>query len=560
VRPATAAPAGASSGVTAQAASPPPAPAGRRSPAALFLDHRAVAPNAFDRYGNPPRRDLSRDELVRIAAEYDLVDDNLRGQPDGIPLTVTEMDEMRRINPRLKVVRYLWTLSNNDVALSNIEPGDNAHETWFLRDANGDYVRAYDDTASWNQHVNYVLDPANVNVRLALGAQARVARKLGYDGVLLDDVLPYVAAPGTPYARSVLQAHPIDPATGAPYIDDAWRAAVLGLIEKVREIAGPGTYVIASGMTGSDYIAAHGDGLLPAVDAVLLHPFAGDGIGLKSPGAGSMTYSGRGSARGKTAIAYAPSIGDHAGPAGAHRPLRLRFLPGRARRRAAVRRAAPGRDTGGVRHAAVMPPRALGRRRAAARRGPARAAVRARRRHRQPVARTLPGVTTRPIRRRRQRRAAGGAVGRTLRDARDRASPPFSPRRQRRPARTRRRHPRHRPVALVHGYVMRRGTGACARRCAARVRWPYEGTLAVAPAARVRDHRGLFDDRRGLLRRRRRRRRQRSVSRASPVPCDYRAMPSRTVVPSPSITRAREAILRRRCAGAARPATPAPSR
>ncbi len=51
---------------------------------------------------------------------------------------------------------------------------------------------------------------------------------------------------------------------------------------------------------------------------------------------------------------------------------------------------------------------------------------------------------------------------------------------------------------------MRRRPDACARRCAARVRWRYEGTLAVAPAARVRDHRGLFDDRRRLLRRERR--------------------------------------------------------
>ncbi len=308
VRPAAATPAGASSGVAAAAASPPPEQAGRRSPALLFLDHRAVAPNAFDRYGNPPRRDLSHDELVRIASEYDLIDDNLRGQPDGIPLTMTEMDEMRRINPRLKVVRYLWTLSNNDAALSNIEPGDNTHEAWFLRDAAGDYVRAYDGSPSWNRHVNYVFDPANTNVRIALGAQARVARKLGYDGVLLDDVLPYVAAPGAPHARAVLQAHPLDPMTGAPYTDEAWRAAVAGLIERVREIAGPGTYVIASGMTGSDYFAAHGDALLPAVDAVLLHPFTADDIGAAATqrwldDAAAVEEIG---AHGKTAIAYAP--------------------------------------------------------------------------------------------------------------------------------------------------------------------------------------------------------------------------------------------------------------
>ncbi len=254
-------------------------PIERPAAASLFLDHRAVDPYALDRNGNAPRRALTPDELRRVAAEYDLIEDDLRGQPDGVALEAAEMDEMRRINPHLKIVRYLWTLSSNDVPLAGIEPGDNNHETWFLRDAKGDYVRAGDDGATWNGRVNYALDPANVNVRLALGAQVRVFRRMGYDGALLDDVLPYVAAPGTPHSRTVLQAHPINTATGAPYTDEEWRAAVLGMLAKVREVAGPGTFLAIDGMTGSDYFAARGDTVAAAADAVVLRSFAASRIG-----------------------------------------------------------------------------------------------------------------------------------------------------------------------------------------------------------------------------------------------------------------------------------------
>ncbi|TAK64598.1 MAG: hypothetical protein EPO22_05580, partial [Dehalococcoidia bacterium] len=248
----------------------------RASPAMFFLDHRAVDPMARDRYGNPPRRGLVPGELEQLAAGYDLIEDDLRGQPDGVPLSLSQMEEMRRINPRLRIVRDLWTLSSNDVGLAAIEPGDGVHESWFLRDAEGNFVRAYGDRPSWNGHANYVLDPANTGVRLALGAQARMARRLGYDGVLLDDVIPYVAAPDPPHARHVLDVHPIDPGTGAPYTDQAWRAAVGGLIGRVREVAGVDTLIVIAGMTGRDYLRGGGAELSAAADVTLLRPFAGD--------------------------------------------------------------------------------------------------------------------------------------------------------------------------------------------------------------------------------------------------------------------------------------------
>ncbi len=286
----------------ATAASAPDATAPRTSPAAFFLDHRAVDPLAHDRYGNPPRRDLAPGELAQLASSYDLIEDNLRGQPDGVPLSLSQMQEMRRINPRLKIVRYLWTLSSNDVPLEAIEPGDNVHESWFLRDAAGNFVRAYDDRPSWNGHVNYVLDPANTGVRLALGAQARMARRLGYDGVLLDDIVPYVPAPDAEHARRVLDAHPIDPATGAPYTDAAWRNAVGGLIGRVRDVAGTDTLIVIAGIDGGDYLHAGGAGLAALADVTLVHPFAADSDGWLDDvdAATELAISGRG------VIAYAP--------------------------------------------------------------------------------------------------------------------------------------------------------------------------------------------------------------------------------------------------------------
>jgi hypothetical protein len=257
-------------------ASSQPETAARASPAMFFLDHRAIDPMARDRYGNPPRRDLVPGEMEQLATSYDLIDDDLRGQPDGVPLSLSQMEDMRRINPRLRVVRDVWMLSSNDVGLESIAPGDGAHDSWFLRGADGEFVRAYDDRPSWNGHANYVLDPANASVRLALGAQARMARRVGYDGVLLEDVLPYVPSPDSPYERRILDAHPIDPGTGSPYTDAAWRAAVGGLIVRVREIAGADALVVIAGTDGSDYLRAGGADLSALADVTLLRPFAGD--------------------------------------------------------------------------------------------------------------------------------------------------------------------------------------------------------------------------------------------------------------------------------------------
>jgi hypothetical protein len=251
-------------------------PEARTSPAMFFLDYRAVDPLAADRYGNPPRRGLVPGELEQLATSYDLIDDDLRGQPDGVALSLSQMEEMRHINPRLRIVRDVWTLSGNDVALESIAPGDGAHDSWFLRGADGEFVRAYDGQPTWNGHANYVLDPANASVRLALGAQARMARRLGYDGLLLDDVTPYVPAPDAPYARRILDAPPIDPGTGAPYTDAAWRDAVGGLIARVREIAGADTLIVIAGTDGGDYLRAGGTDLSALADVTLLRPFAGD--------------------------------------------------------------------------------------------------------------------------------------------------------------------------------------------------------------------------------------------------------------------------------------------
>jgi hypothetical protein len=259
------------------------APAGAVS-APLFLDHVAVDLDARDRYGNPPRRDLTPDELTRIAAEYDIVIDNLEHQPDGVPLSDTDMATLRALNPRIKILRTLWTLSSNDGTLQGIEPGDGNHESWFLRDASGAFVRAYSAVAPWNGHVSYVLDPSSEQVRLQIAAQARIIRRLGYDGVVLDDVIPYVAAPDGSFSRKVLLSHPVSRTTERPYTDDEWRGAVLGLVAKVRQVTGPDAYIAVAGVgNGGDYLRSNASLLLDSVDAIVLRPFAGDGSAASDP-------------------------------------------------------------------------------------------------------------------------------------------------------------------------------------------------------------------------------------------------------------------------------------
>jgi len=250
----------------------------------LFLDHVAVDVNARDRYGNPPRRDFTPEELSRIAAEYDIVIDNLEHQPDGVPLSDTDIATLRSLNPRIKILRTLWTLSSNDGTLQGIEPGDGNHEPWFLRDASGAFVRAYSDVAPWNGHVNYVLDPSNEHVQLQIAAQSRILRRLGYDGVVLDDVIPYVAAPDGSFSRKVLLSHPVNRATERAYTDDEWRADVTGLVAKVRQVSGPDAYIAVEGVgNGGDYLRSSASLLLDSVDAIVLRPFAGDGSATPDP-------------------------------------------------------------------------------------------------------------------------------------------------------------------------------------------------------------------------------------------------------------------------------------
>ena len=80
----------------------------------------------------------------------------------------------------------------------------------------------------------------------ALAAQVRQYGRLGYDGVVLDDVLPYVPAP------ALLMARPLNRATGRPYTDGEWRDAVAGLLGKVREVAGSGAYIAIAGGGAAD--------------------------------------------------------------------------------------------------------------------------------------------------------------------------------------------------------------------------------------------------------------------------------------------------------------------
>ena len=128
-------------------AAPPPtdvSPAARGT-GQRFLDHRIVDPTALDRHGSPVRRDISDAELRRLATEYDAVDDDLRGQPEGIALSDKQLAQMHAVNPRLMVLRHLSLLHNQDAPFNGIEPGDGSHESWFLKDSAGNDVRLAPD-------------------------------------------------------------------------------------------------------------------------------------------------------------------------------------------------------------------------------------------------------------------------------------------------------------------------------------------------------------------------------------------------------------------------------
>jgi hypothetical protein len=172
---------------------------------------------------------------------------------------------MHAINPHLLVLRHLSPLHNQDPPFNGIEPGDGEHASWFMRDAAGNDVRLQPD-GTWR--TEYAPDPADLNVRLEVAAQVRQYHRLGYDGVVLDDVLPYV--PGT----ATLMTHPLNEATGRAYTDAEWLVAMMGLLDEVRRIAGPDVYVAIAGGTAADYVGPGATGLLDLADAVVLRSFA----------------------------------------------------------------------------------------------------------------------------------------------------------------------------------------------------------------------------------------------------------------------------------------------
>ena len=257
-------------------ATPEPSPAVGLPPAAALeaphepidaLDFHPVDPTLPDRYGNPTKRPATESELLAIAATYDIVVDDLRWQPDGAEISAEQIAAMKAANPRLRVLRYVGALTNNDGPIFNIAPTEGDHGTSFLRDASGDFVRAYSEIAQWNSKPSYAFDPTSIDVRNNISAWARQFGKMGYDGILLDGISPCVPAP-VPAQQScpaTLLSAPLDKTTNRPYTDAAWREATIGLLTAIRHTA-PNTQIfIAATPADLTPFAAHIDG------TVLLH-------------------------------------------------------------------------------------------------------------------------------------------------------------------------------------------------------------------------------------------------------------------------------------------------
>lgn len=204
-----------------------------------ILDLRPLDANLLDRDGRPPKRRITHDELMRVAAAYDIVADDLRAQPDGIELSLSEMTEMRAINPRIRIVRILGVLALGDPASGQIAPDDGSHSSWFLRDGTGEVVEAPGALSIAHGRPAFALDPGNADLRTALAARVHQYRLLGYDGVLLEDVCLSVP-------NDALASRPRNPATHGDYIDAEWRAAMLGLLVAIRA-AGPESYMFVHG-------------------------------------------------------------------------------------------------------------------------------------------------------------------------------------------------------------------------------------------------------------------------------------------------------------------------
>jgi hypothetical protein len=212
------------------------------------LDFHPLDTTMRDRYGNAPKRAATPDELTSIAVAHDVIVDDLRWQPDGAALDGSQIAAMKAANPRLRVLRYLGALTNNDGPVFNVAPADGVHGTWFVRDGSGDFVRAYAEIAVWDRLPSYVFDPANVDVRNMLGTWARQFAMLGYDGVVIDGVTACVPAPVTTCGAGTLLSHPIDKTTNRPYSDAAWFAATTGLLASIHHTAPDAQlYVIGEG-------------------------------------------------------------------------------------------------------------------------------------------------------------------------------------------------------------------------------------------------------------------------------------------------------------------------
>ena len=235
------APAPASGATPAPAAAIGPPPASRPleppTPPVIAFDFRPLDLARRDRYGNPPKRAATPAELASIAAAHDVIVDDLRWQPDGAALDISQIAAMKSVNPRLRVLRYLGALTNNDGPILNIAPGDGIHGSWFLRDGSGDFVRAYSEIAAWNGKPSYALDPSSTDVRNVIAVWARQFSMLGYDGVLLDGLTACAPAPASSCAAGTLLSAPLDKATNRPYTDAAWLAATRGLLEAIRHTA-----------------------------------------------------------------------------------------------------------------------------------------------------------------------------------------------------------------------------------------------------------------------------------------------------------------------------------
>jgi hypothetical protein len=244
----------------------PPAARSKRHEPIDALDFHPVDPPC-PTARHPTKRPATESELLAIAATYDIVVDDLRWQPDGAEISAEQIAAMKAANPRLRVLRYIGVLTNNDGPIFNIAPTEDDHGTSFLRDSGGDFVRAYSEIAPWNGKPSYTFDLTSIDVRNNVSAWARQFGRW-LDGIFLDGISPCVPAPvptqsSIPAQRScpaTLLSAPLDKTTNRPYTDAAWREATIGLLTAIRHTA-PNTQIfIAATPEDLSSFAPHIDG------------------------------------------------------------------------------------------------------------------------------------------------------------------------------------------------------------------------------------------------------------------------------------------------------------